>query len=420
MRALGLGSLALACGCGLVLDVSLDDGGADAASLDAATTRDGPRTVDGSMLRDGPQADADAADAGPPGCGELLHLATVDIDTAETPTPAPFLVWTGDGFGVVWHGQAEPTLRRVYYARLDADGALVGPPTPVTGTAGNGDYAVLAWNGSELALAWEDSSAGDSAISFMRLSIDGTPIGALAEVSSPTPMGEADRPALAWSGSEYAIAWEDSRDGLYRVYARFVDGTGTPEGAEMPVSPEGIAAREARIAWSGAGFGAAWHQFNGSASEVAATMLTTLDMLAIRDADDPDLVWLGSGWAIGCEFVNDLVVRLSDASFTGSVTMPLVSAMPGDDDEPSLEWTGTELGIAFEAVNAGQTDVHFVAVDESGSVVRPVRVIDDLPGVSQTPTLAWADGRYGVVWAESIPGDTTGRAREIYFAWICP
>lgn len=125
-------------------------------------------------------------------------------------------------------------------------------------------------------------------------------------------------------------------------------------------------------------------------------------------------------WALAYESGNDLAVAYFDPTIgVGTTFGYMISTMPNDDDEPSVEWNGSELGVAFEASNGSQVDIHFAAVDTTGEITRSVQVVDDLPPVSLTPTLAWAEevGRYGVAWSEASAGGEL--TQDIYFAWIC-
>src|SRR5205814_60444 len=72
--------------------------------------------------------------------------------------------------------------------------------------------AKLAWNGSEYLIVWEEDRAADPNDVFA------TRVTPTGEVLDPEGLPLATtpavpwRPAVAWSGSEFLVAWEDSRD----------------------------------------------------------------------------------------------------------------------------------------------------------------------------------------------------------------
>ena len=107
----------------------------------------------------------------------------------EDPT-AVSVVMASDGtdFGVVWNDLRHGALD-LYFARVSANGALLLSPVRLTRESRLAIDPTLVWNGTEFALAWLDASRTGLEIRFARISRDAVRVGddrRIARVSMPT------------------------------------------------------------------------------------------------------------------------------------------------------------------------------------------------------------------------------------------
>jgi len=85
----------------------------------------------------------------------------------------------------------------------------------------------------------------------------------------------------------------------------------------------------------------------------------------------------------------------------------------GGSGHPSLVWTGTEYGVSWYDNRDGNTEIYFARIDSTGAKIGTDMRITNDAGLSENPSLAWANTEYGVSWIDNRDGNT-----EIYFARI--
>jgi hypothetical protein len=118
----------------------------------------------------------------------------------------PSVAWTGSGYGLAWTDLRDGS-ERIYFARLTEGG--VKQDTELN--LGEGASPSVVWDGAGYGVAWQNGNE----IHFARLDADGALLGTTA-IAGAT--GATGHPSLAWSGSEYAVAWQDERDGASAIY----------------------------------------------------------------------------------------------------------------------------------------------------------------------------------------------------------
>lgn len=102
----------------------------------------------------------------------------------------------------------------IYFARLDPSGSPIGLPVNVSNTPDLSDQAALVRTGHGYGIAWSDLIDGNHAISFQDVSATGQLVG--APVRLTTEPAFLTNPVIAWSGTNFGVAWAD-----YRLGPRF-------------------------------------------------------------------------------------------------------------------------------------------------------------------------------------------------------
>ena len=171
-------------------------------------------------------------------------------------------VWNGQEFGVAYVDNIAGHLK---FVRVYADGTPASTPVTLT-TRPTTNSPSLVWNGTGYGVAWTEYNPTGAwyQIYFARLNRDGTMIGSELKVSFAGGTAEtanAYDPALAWSGADYAVVWDDYRNGAttdYDIYGTLLDATGAIAGGglshDLVVSNAANGQYYPTIAWS-AGFG---------------------------------------------------------------------------------------------------------------------------------------------------------------------
>ena len=164
----------------------------------------------------------------------------------------PSMVWTGSEFGVDWEDARSGT-REIFLARLTAAGAKIGSDYLVT-AGSNGSYSPsLAWSGSEFAAAYEDIRNANYETYFSRMTSAGVKIGSDVRMSSDPDSSFAS--VIAWSGSEFGVSWHDNRPGNFEIYFARMSAAGVKVGSDVRLTFSSVESRDPSIVWTGSEFG---------------------------------------------------------------------------------------------------------------------------------------------------------------------
>ena len=370
----------------------------------------------------------------------------------------PEIVWAGDGWVVAWSHFYDGVCSELRLQRLDPNGELVGVPVTVSGGVGANvqpQHVSLAWNGTELAVAWLEapvngtcSSVSGEFHAFVRL-LDQSfqPISAAIQLDCGV-YDSSNPPTIAWGSSRFGAVWPDDgiqfstvdRDGHAAVACGMTIGPPVLEAA--PHGPW--------IAWDGGYYGVTWED-----AEPNTNYIDIHQEIYFRRVDEGDispdveptritydpgrseyssLAWADGEWGVAWADTRDnpgankneiYIARLDP---TGSKVEP-----PGDirasccntatDGDPRrvniISWTGEEYAIAYLDENHPTDitgDVLFQRIDSGGNLIGdPVLVTDDSKYLADWPDMAWNGEYYGIVWEDKLFGLQT---KQIYFARV--
>lgn len=283
------------------------------------------------------------------------------------------LVWTGSQFGLAWadsrHGTTE-----LYFCRLDLSGTKIGDDVRLTDAPGSSYQPSLVWTGSEFAVAWADERDGNDEIYFARLDSAGNKIGTDVRVTADTYpyIASSFWPSLVWNGTEYAIAWEDGRHSYPEIYFRRLTSSGVEIGDEIRVTVTPPEASRPEMVWNGEFYALVWQDARHGARQI---------YFAALDAE-------------GITIVPETQVTFD----------PLPSFFP------SLVWAGTDFGVAWQREEYQSAEVFFARLTSLGSVIEDIVRLTNDDGFSGNPSLVWNGSEYGVAWVDT---DVT---RDTYWA----
>ena len=130
----------------------------------------------------------------------------------------PAMTFTGSEYGITWLDERNDTTE-IFFTRLSAAGSEIGEDRRVSPAAvGDSDREVIsaAWSGTEYSLAWTDDRDGVSKLYFTRLNREGGWNGPNEKIINAT--GVSTYPSLVWANGQWAVAWQDGRDGNMEIY----------------------------------------------------------------------------------------------------------------------------------------------------------------------------------------------------------
>ena len=332
---------------------------------------------------------------------------------------SPSLVWTGSGYGVAWRDDRDGN-NEIYFARLGTAGVKVGDDVRVTSSSGSSSYPSLVWTGSGFGVGWEEYHEGDYEIYFARLTADGEKVGGDMMVTSSSSSGRD--PSLAWTGSGYGVAWHSA----YCIYFDRLTEDGVEAGDDVWVDFPSGSALYPSLVWTGSGYGVAWQDDRHFNWEIYFARLTE-DGVKVGDdmrvtsspgwSFDPSLVWIGSGYGVAWSDDRDenreiYFARLGAAGVKVGADVRVTSSS-GSRNDPSLVWTGSEYGVAWQDNRDGNTEIYFARLSEDGVKLGDDVRVTSSPGASFSPSLVWTGSEYGVAWSDDRDGN-----EDIYFARI--
>jgi hypothetical protein len=239
------------------------------------------------------------------------------------------------------------------------------------------------------------------------------------------PLGR-NRPAVAYGGGKYLVAWEDVREG--HVYAARMKPDGTlldPEGIRLNLDPE-VGAGQPAIAYDGKNFIVVWSWIDGVSGVrvrpdgtvlgpvfLVASSGETSGTAAIACSRDLCLV----AYEISGDQEDVYVTRLKP---DGTVLDTGHRALSDSDDsasEASVAWDGKEFLVVWSDTVGigGPRDIRGARVHPDGTFLdgRGGFPIAALPGEQRTPDVVWTGRRFLVVWSDGRSGE-----RDIYGARV--
>jgi len=290
---------------------------------------------------------------------------------------------------------------------------------PLQGAGGSGVYAKspVVWNGKDYASVWVDDTTGF--LTFRRFFADGTPAGAPRTLFSAFVL---DAPALVWNGTGYGVAYVHT-SGTYRVilFARL--GTdGQVIGSPVQVSFYGSTATAncytPALAWSGSGYAVAWADGRAGSRDIYETLLDADGAVAGSGAYHDTGVGVGANdqmkptlvWSSG---IGRYILAYEDLRNGGNLEISLGSITPtnmvgwhgilisgsGNSSTPFLAVSTGGIGLAWSDSRDGNHEVYFAALSATGTKIGSDVRLTNAPSRTDTaPVCVWTGAEYGVFW----------------------
>lgn len=166
----------------------------------------------------------------------------------------------GDGYGAGWSAQGgRGAAAQSVFVRVGAGGEG-GSPLRVASTQGQNGSVALAWNGRHFGYVWEDSVSLDEEDAMLsRLAFAGVTPGSVAVPRRELTPRDAyfTQATLTAAGSQYGLTYARIADDGADVFFNRLDAQGVP--ARNPIRfTQGALGLFPSMAWSGTEFGVAW------------------------------------------------------------------------------------------------------------------------------------------------------------------
>ncbi len=282
--------------------------------------------------------------------------------------------------------------------------------------ATNGVVLSYAFDGSNFLVGVENYLTTPSTIDAQMISTNGTKVGSLI------PTGRSGIAAVvAFDGTNYLLIWEDNEMGAltnesYQVFGQFISKAGTVVGSPFNISGLGIQCDGIKtMAFGGGKYLVTYTRVTvpvysryiaGRMVDPNGTMGSEF-RISTGQGKASDVAFDGNNFfVVWCEDVDDTEIRgrfVSPAGVPG--TEISVNASPAPSDNPnSVAFDGTNYLVIWndEVGGAGTYtwDSFGQLVSASGALVGGVITITDEPGPQIATSVAFDGKRYLAVWAD--------------------
>lgn len=352
--------------------------------------------------------------------GNVRDPAGIAVAATSADETYPAVTYNDIDCLVIWDEDRGATSHDIMGTRVDTTGTILDPAGiaicdqadyqgyPVAGTDGNNYLAV--WHDSRNGPTWDVYAARiDSAGAV----IDTTALPVCLDPSQQFAL------ALAFDGSNWLIAWHDSKNDHKDIFGtRLSSGGSVVDPAAFPISISSVDQAETAIAFDGANYLIVWHEWReGTLYDIRAARVspagTVLDPAGIgvctdsSDALYPAVAFDGVNYLVIWEDYRNGVADIyaAQVSPAGAVQSPgifPVSTAPDYQGRPAVAFSGARCLVAWEDRRKGGLDIYGARVSTSGLVHEPGGIrISDAPTDQARPAVASDGYDYFVVWEDA-------------------
>lgn len=349
------------------------------------------------------------------GGGGVIDPDGFPVCTAEGEQRRVKLAW-GDGtLLVLWEDDRNfgSTGWDVYGARISSGGTVLDPDGMAIAEFGHSEITPdVGWTGENFLGIWQAGSTGEEwDISGARIDtaggiLDGEPIavstGCDAQVSASS----------AWGGSSYLAIWEEDGD----IYGAMIDRSGdVPDSTALQICPAPEDQSQPDIAWGQENFLAVWEDFRNQNLDIYGARIDSLGQVL----DSPGLpIWVDPGFdqrrpSIGFDGENYLVVWQNDLDSTGLNyrieglrvapdgeildPSPLVISSGDYGSYPEVAFAGGKYLVVW--LDAYYYDIYGAFVETNGTIGSQIG-IRTASGLQQNPAVASNGDQFLVAWED--------------------
>jgi hypothetical protein len=363
--------------------------------------------------------------------GTVLDQAGIVISAAAGDQEAPAVAFGGTSYLVVWRDTRNGSYD-IYGARLSPGGEVLDAEAiPITIAGNSQTDASVAFGDSTYLVVWTDSRNGTEDVYGTRVTGAGAVLDS-AGIAISTASGAQHYPSVAYQGTLWLVAWQDSRNGQPDIYGARVAGDGTsPDTSGVAISTGPADEMHPRVASDGARFFVVWDDLrNASDSDIYAARVDTsgsvLDSSGIAvcvdgadqayvqagfDGTDYFIVWDdlrgGSTWDVyGVHVDTGGTLIESDAI--------AICLDPSQQFGLAMAFDGADWLLAWHDSRNGPKDIYGLRVAQDGTVIDAEAILITSSASPQSyPALASDGSAFLAVWHELRDGSYDIRGTRV-------
>ncbi|HVP58341.1 MAG TPA: hypothetical protein VMU02_09605, partial [bacterium] len=356
--------------------------------------------------------------------GTVLDPSGIMIASAAGDQVNAAAASNGETFLVVWDDKRSGTSRDIYGARIASDGTVLDPAgIQICVGATDQEYAGVGFDGTHYLVVWDDlRNLSTWDLYATRLDATGAVLDPAGIAVSTYPSQEFNA-AVASNGTNFLVAWHDSRNGTKDIYGARVTSDGVLLDANsMLISTAAAYQASPAMAFDGTNYLAVWHEWHldsgydisGTRLATDGTVLDTLDLAISTAAKDQVYPAVAAGSANclvvwqdyrrGAYFIDGARVAAD-----GSVLDPAgfaICAPGGPQEYPDVASDGTNYLVVWQDKRSGAYDIYAARVTSAGTVLDPAGIAVSGASADQLhPAVAFDGADYLVVWDDYRNGN---------------
>jgi len=305
--------------------------------------------------------------------GVVLDTAGITISISEDEQEAPTITFDGTNYLVVWQDIRSGEDYDIYCSRVNQFGVVLDPDGIAVSTAEDEQESpAITFDGTNYLVAWEDSRSGDIDIYGSRVNRSGIVLDTNGIIIS-TAEDEQKSPSIAFDANNYLVVWQDCRSGEDDdIYGARISQTG------IVLDPNGIIISFAasdqytpRVAFDGTDYLVSWEDY--------------------RNGDYPDIYG----------------TRLSQAGLVIDPNGIFISNAPDSQMMPCVAFDGINYLVAWQDLRDSiDWNIYGTRVNQSGIVLDTNGIAISIVAYSQgNSSIAFDGTNYLIVWEDSRNGN---------------
>ena len=342
---------------------------------------------------------------------------------------APSVAFDGTNYLVAWQDARSGTTADIYGARVNQAGAVLDAAgIPISTAANNQTVPSVAFGGTNYLVAWEDYRSGNSDIYGARVSQAGAVLDP-AGIGISTAANYQTVPSVAFDGTNYLVAWQDTRSGVGNpdIYGARVSQAGVVlDLAGIAISTAAYYESAPSVAFDGTNYLVAWedgrsgtnYDIYGARVSQAGAVLDPAGIAISTAASNQTVSSVTFGgtnylvaWAdlrVDGSTFDIYGARVNQAGVVLDLAGIAISTAANSQAAPSVAFDGTNYLVAWQDARSGTTaDIYGARVNQAGTVLDSAGIpISTAPNTQAAPSVAFDGTNYLVVWQDDRSGTT--------------
>lgn len=357
---------------------------------------------------------------------EFLIDTTLTYIHAPGSQRDPAVAFDGTNFLVVWPDRRSG--HNIFGTRVTQSGTVVDSAGLIITGAKSSEHAALTFDGTNYFLVWKNKQAdpGYGDIYATRISPSGVVLDSNGIQIATDPFTQMS-PAVAISLTNYLVVWEDMRNGIGICGARVSHSGILIDTTYIVISSSGF---HPSISFDGTNYMVVWHDWSVYSCDIFGARVSQsgvlLDSVAIPisvgqgNQSRPSVAFDGTNYLVEWEDGRNVGFdiygsRVTPAGVVLDSAGIAISTAPSRQDRSSIAFDGTNYLVVWDDYRDSPPDIYFARVTPAGDVLDPQGVlISETEGYQWSPSVAFGDTSYLVVWEDDLPGF------DVYGARVAP